>query len=65
MIKRIQKATASSPEGARALILGVLACAVQNVSFMLPTSLLYFLVRDLMNGTAHGRTAYYMWGCLA
>ena len=65
MIKRIQKATASSPEGARALIWGVLACAVQNVSFMLPTSLLYFLVRDLMNGTAHGRTAYYMWGCLA
>ena len=65
MIKRIQKATASSPEGARALIWGVLACAVQNVSFMLPASLLYFLVRDLMNGTAHGRTAYYMWGCLA
>ena len=65
MIKRIQKATASSPEGARALIWGALACAVQNVSFMLPTSLLYFLVRDLMNGTAHGRTAYYMCSCFA
>ena len=48
MIERIQKATASSPEGARGLIKGVLACALQNVSFMLPTGLLYFLVKDLM-----------------
>ena len=64
MIERIQKATASSPEGARGLIKGVLACAAQNVAFMLPTSLLYFLVRDLMAGTTSGRTAFYVCGCI-
>ena len=64
MIEKIQKATASSPEGARGLVRGVLACAVQNVAFMLPTSLLYFLVRDLMAGTAGGRAAFYAGGCV-
>ena len=62
MIERIQKATASSPEGARGLINGVLACALQNVSFMLPVGLLYFLVKDLMEGTTAGRTAFYVIG---
>ena len=64
VIERIQKATASSPEGARGLVRGVLACAVQNVAFMLPTSLLYFLVRDLMAGTAGCRAAFYAGGCI-
>ena len=64
MIEKIQKATASSPEGARGLVKGVLACACQNVAFMLPTILLYFLVRDLMAGTAAGRGAFYVCGCL-
>ena len=64
MIEKIQKATASSPEGARGLVRGVLACAVQNVAFMLPTSLLYFLVRDLMTGTAGGWAAFYAGGCI-
>ena len=50
MIEKIQKATASSPEGAKGLVKGILACAFQNVAFMLPTSLLYCLVRDLMAG---------------
>lgn len=64
MIEKIQKAIASSREGAVGLIKGVLACAFQNVAFMLPTSLLYFLVRDLMNRTANGRTAFYVCGCI-
>ena len=58
MIEKIQKATASSPEGARGLIKGVLACALQNVAFMLPTSLLYLLVKDLMAGSARGRGGF-------
>ena len=65
MIEKIQKATASSPEGARGLVKGVLACAFQNIAFMMPTSLLYFLARDLMAGTTGGRTAFYVWGCIA
>ena len=41
MIGKIQHATASSPEGAKGLVKGVLACAFQNMAFMLPTGLLY------------------------
>ena len=32
MIEKIQHATASSPEGARGLVKGVLACAFQNMA---------------------------------
>ena len=64
MIERIQSATASSPEGARGLVKGVLACAFQNIAFMLPTSLLYYLVRDLMAGRTAGRAALYVCGCI-
>ena len=63
MIDKIQKATATSPEGAKGLVKGILACALQNVSFMLPTSLLYFLVRDLMEGIAGGRAGFYTVSC--
>ncbi len=63
MIKEIQRATATSPEGAKGLVKGILACALQNVSFMLPTSLLYFLVRDLMEGIAGGRAGFYALSC--
>ena len=64
MLKKIQRATASSPEGARGLVTGVLACALQSISFMLPTGLLYFLVRDLLAGAAAGRTGFYVCGCI-
>ena len=64
MIEKIQKATATSPEGAKGLIKGVLACAFQNVAFMLPTSLLYLLVKDLMVGTTAGRAGFYIAGCV-
>ncbi len=65
MIKWIQKKTASSREGAIGLLLGIIACAFQNMAFMLPTSLLYFLVSDFMNGGVHGtRIAFYIVGCL-
>ena len=59
MIEKIQRATASSPQGAQGLVKGVWACALQNIAFMLPTSLLYFLVRDLMAGSTAGRGAFY------
>ena len=64
MIEKIQRATASSLEGAKGLVKGVLACAFQNMAFMLPTCLLYFLVKDLMNGTASGKAALYLLGCI-
>ena len=64
MIEKIQHATASSPEGAKGLVKGVLACAFQNMAFMLPTCLLYFLVKDLLNGTTSGKAIFYLLGCI-
>ena len=65
MIEKIQHATASSPEGAKGLVKGVLACAFQNMAFMLPTGLLYLLVKDLLAGSTSGKTAFYLLGCAA
>ena len=65
MIKRIQHATASSPDGAKGLVKGILACAFQNMAFMLPTGLLYLLVKDLLAGSTSGRAAFYLLGCMS
>ena len=65
MIKFIQRATASSKDGAVGLIKGVIACAFQNIAFMLPTGLLYKLVSDLMTkGTLEGTAPFYIIGCV-
>ena len=64
MIEKIQHATASSSEGAKGLVKGVLACAFQNMAFMLPTCLLYFWVKDLLNGTTSGKAVFYLLGCI-
>lgn len=65
MIKFIQRATASSKEGAVGLIKGVIACAFQNIAFMLPMGLLYKLVSDLMTkGTLEGTAPFYIIGCV-
>ena len=62
MIKAIQRKTASSEKGAKGLVKGVIACAFQNLAFMLPTSLLYFLVADMMNGGVTGRRIWFYVG---
>lgn len=65
MIKTIQKKTASSKEGAVGLLKGIIACAFQNISFIIPVSLLYYLVADMMDGGVHGeRIAFYVVGCV-
>ena len=64
MIKLIQKATASSKDGAVGLIKGIIACAFQNIAFMLPTGLLYYLVKDLLGGDMGGKTVFYTVGCV-
>ena len=35
------------------------------MAFMLPTGLLYLLVKDLLAGSTSGRTAFYLLGCVA
>ena len=64
MIQRLQKRYALSEQGAKDLVKGCLACVLQNLSFMFPVSLLYFLVSDLLNGgIAAGKSAFYIIGC--
>lgn len=65
MIKKLQKKFALSKQGAIDLIKGCIACAFQNISFMFPVGLLYFLVSDLMEGTIKGeRIIFYAVGCI-
>ena len=65
LVKIIQKKTASSKQGARGLIKGIIACAFQNMAFIFPTTLLYFLVSDMMEGGVKGnRITFYIIGCI-
>lgn len=64
MLKWLQKRYALSEQGAKDLVKGCLACVLQNLSFMLPVGLLYFLVGDLMSGgVPNEKVAYYVIGC--
>lgn len=65
LVKTIQKKTASSKQGAKGIIKGIIACAFQNTAFMLPTTLLYFLVADMLGGGVQGgRITFYVVGCV-
>lgn len=65
MIKKLQKKYALSEQGAKDLIKGCLACVLQNLSFMFPVGLLYYLVGDLMNGgVSGGKIPFYVAGCV-
>lgn len=66
MIQYMQQRFALSHKGAVDAIKGILFCALQNVSFMLPVGLLYTLVCDLMNNTlTTSRIPFYVIGCIA
>ena len=65
MIKLIQRATASSKDGAIGLIKGIIACAFQNIAFMIPTGLLYFTAADLLGGgIPKNKAVFYIIGCI-
>lgn len=65
MIEKLQKKYALSEQGAKDLVKGCIACAIQNISFMLPVGLMYYLVGDMMNGGVHsGKIAFYIVGCV-
>ena len=66
MIKYLQRRYALSRKGAADSIKGILSCALQNISFMLPVGLLYLLAGDMMNGAlTAGRIPFYVISCLA
>ncbi len=65
MIKFIQRRFALSKQGAKDLIKGCIAQAVQNISFMIPVGLLYYFVCALMDGGVNGvQTTFYIIGCI-
>ncbi len=64
MITMLQRKLALSRQGAVDLVKGCLACALQNISLMLPVSLLYLLVRDLLGNGIDGKAAFYGAGCV-
>lgn len=65
LVKTIQKKTASSKQGAKGIIKGIIACAFQNMAFIFPTTLLYFLVSDMLGGGVQGeRITFYVVGCV-
>lgn len=51
MIKFLMKKYALSRQGAKDLIIATISCVVHNLTLMLPVSLLYLLVSDLMGGS--------------
>lgn len=65
MIEKLQKKYALSEQGAKDLVKGCIACAFQNISFMFPVGLLYYLVGDLMDGgVSKERMIFYITGCV-
>ena len=64
VIKKLQHKYALSERGAKDLVTGVAACTLQNITFMLPVSLLYLFVGDLLSGTLSGKAPFYIVGSL-
>lgn len=62
MVEKLQKKYALSRQGAVDLIKGCIACAAQNISFMFPVGLLYYLVAGFMNHDT-GPVWFYAGGC--
>lgn len=50
MINRIMKRFALSHEGAKGLVKATIACIAADIALMLPVGILYFLVKDFLNG---------------
>lgn len=62
MIRLIQRAIASSKDGAKGLVKGIIACVFQNIAFMLPAALLYYIVADMLGGAIGDKIAFYAAG---
>ena len=65
IIETLQHKYALSHKGATDMIKAVYACTCANLALMIPVGLLYYLVGDLLNGTAPAeRSAFYVAGIL-
>lgn len=64
MIEKLMHRYALSRRGAKDLIKGILACTLQDISFMLPVTLLYLFVKGLLNGNVKRNTLFFVGGAI-
>lgn len=64
MIKKLMHRYALSRRGAKDLIKGVVACTMQDISFMFPVTLLYLFVKDLLANNLKDKTLFYVIGAV-
>ncbi len=65
MIKKLQRRFALSRKGAVDTVKGSIFCTLQNISFMLPVIMLYYLVDELIsNSLGRSRIPFYVIGCV-
>ena len=62
MTKYLRHRFALSEKGAKDMIKAIIACTFSNLFLMLPVSMLYFLVSDILDNGLGGRTAFYICG---
>ena len=54
---------ALSEKGAADMIKAFISVTISNLVLMVPISMLYFLVKDYMDGTLAGKGMFYLIGC--
>ena len=64
MIEKLMHGYALSRRGAKDLIKGVVACTLQDISFMFPVTLLYLFVKDLLANNLKDKTLFYVIGAI-
>ena len=64
MIEKLMHRYALSRRGAKDLIKGVVACTLQDISFMFPVTLLYLFVKDLLANNSKDKTLFYVIGAV-
>lgn len=64
MIEKLMHKYALSRQGAKDLIKGVIACTLQDIAFMIPVTLLYLFVKDLLENSLKGKVLFYVIGAV-
>ncbi|WP_343208803.1 ABC transporter ATP-binding protein [Anaerolentibacter hominis] len=65
MLKYLQHRFALSEKGAKDMVKAFVACTAYNLALMFPVTLLYSMISDFMEeGTANGRSAFYLGGII-
>ena len=62
LIKYLRHRFALSEKGAKDMIVATVGCALKNIIVMVPVSLLFLFVNDILKGTLAGHTILYVVG---